>query len=131
MWGWRTLTPDAPLTEANTADKNERKSALLLMTDGNNTRSHGGENDTFNGIFHWNSDQADADATTSEICTKVKEDNIVIYTVAFEVDDAATLTLLQSCATDSGKFFNAGDAIALEDAFGAIGHELAEVRLSK
>lgn len=131
MWGWRTLTPDAPLIEANTADKNERKSALLLMTDGNNTRSHGGTNDSFNGVFHWNSDQADADATTAEICTKIKEDSIVIYTVAFEVTDPATLTMLQACATDSGKYFNAGDAIALERAFGTIGKELAEVRLSK
>jgi len=131
MWGWRTLTPEAPLVEANTPDRNDRKSALLLMTDGNNTRSHGGTNDSFNGVFHWNSDQADADATTTEICTKIKEDDIIIYTVAFEVTDAATLTMLQGCATDSGKYFNAGDAIALEDAFGAIGQELAEVRLSK
>lgn len=131
MWGWRTLTPDAPFTEANTPDVNERKNALLLMTDGNNTKSYGGENDSFNGVFHWGSDQADADAMTSEICTKIKEDSIVIYTVAFEVTDAATLTLLQGCASDSNKFFNAGNAIALESAFGTIGKELADVRLSK
>lgn len=131
IWGWRTLTTEVPLIEANTADKNERRRALLLMTDGNNTRSHGGENDTFNGVFHWNTDQADADATTTEICTKIKEDDITIYTVAFEVTDPATLTMLQGCASDTGKYFNAGDAIALEQVFGTIGKELAQVRLSK
>jgi len=130
-WGWRSLNPEMPFTEANTADKHERKNALLLMTDGQNTRSYGGTQPIFNGVFHWEGDQADADSLTAELCASIKNDDIVIYTVAFEVTDADTINLLRNCATDANKFFDADDDIALEEAFGDIGDELAQVRLSK
>jgi hypothetical protein len=131
MWGWRTLTPDEPLTEANVADYAERKHVLLLMSDGMNTRSYGGTNETFNGVFHWEDDTADADADTAAICSSIKDDDIIIYSVAFEVTDADTIDMLRNCATDPSKFFDADDDIELETAFSDIGEELAQVRLSR
>lgn len=131
MWGWRTLSEDMPFTQANTADKNERKSAMLLMSDGQNTRSYGGTNATFNGVFHWNSDTDDANADTAEICANIKNDGIIIYSVAFEVTDPDTIAMMRNCATDPGKFFDAADTAALEIAFADVGKDLAQIRLSK
>jgi len=130
-WGWRTLSPNAPFTEADTADKNERKRALLLMTDGENTYSYGGTNPSFNGVYHWEEDQVAADAMTTQMCTDIKADGITIYTVAFEVTDASTQNMLRNCASDPGKYYDARSSIELETAFGSIGDELAEVRLSR
>jgi len=131
IWGWRTLMPVDPLTEANTADYDERTSALLLMTDGENTNGFGGTNATFDGIYHWGSDTDEANTLTASMCTDIKADGIIIYTVAFEVTDPTTLTLLQNCASDAEKFFDAGNTAALEAAFEDVGVDLSSIRLSK
>ncbi len=132
IWGWRTLTPDAPLEEANTIDYAERKSAMILMTDGENSRSYGGDKDNgFEGVFHWESNLSDSNDLTAEICEDIKADGIEIYSIAFEVTDAATQTMLRTCATDGSKYFDAADSDQLFAAFETIGDDLAAVRLSK
>ncbi len=51
IWGWRSLTPEAPLMQAKTKDKKQRQSALVLMTDGANTRSAGGGHQVHMKVF--------------------------------------------------------------------------------
>jgi len=132
IWGWRTLTPEAPLEEANTIDYAERKSTMIVMTDGENSRSYGGEKDNgFEGVFHWESDLSESNDLTAEICEDIKADGIEIYTIAFEVTDADTQTMLQTCASDASKYFDAADSEQLFAAFDTIGNELADVRLIK
>ena len=131
IWGWRTLTPEAPMIEAAAVSSADRRSALVLMTDGMNTRSYGGTATGKPGVYHWQSDQAAADSLTAEMCLDIKYDEITVYTVAFEVTDVDTITLLRNCASDPDKFFDAGDEIALQAAFEDIGLDLASVRLSR
>lgn len=132
IWGWRTLTPEAPFEQADTEDFDERKHVMILMTDGKNSRSLGGEKDNgFEGVMHWDSDLDAANDLTSELCNDIKEDGIEMYTIAFEVDDMNTQSLLTQCASDPSKYFDASDATQLLDAFNTIGKELAAVRLSK
>ncbi|NNE57377.1 MAG: VWA domain-containing protein [Hellea sp.] len=132
MWGWRTLTPEAPLTEANTDDYDERRNVLILMTDGENSRSYGGvKGNGFPGVFHWEHDIEDANDKTADACADIKLSGIEIYTVAFEVTDSTTLSMLQNCASAPAKFFDASNAVMLESAFETIGEELAQVRLSR
>ena len=132
MWGWRTLTPDAPLVEANTDDQNERNNVMIIMTDGENTRSYGDEKDNgFAGVFHWEKDIDDANDLTSNMCEDIKADDITIYTIAFEVSDMDTQALLQNCASSPGKYYDASSAALLASAFNSIGQELAAVRLSR
>jgi Flp pilus assembly protein TadG len=127
VWGWRALSPDAPLVQADTADRTERKSAMLLMTDGANTRSV----DSSEPEFHWGNDVDAANTITSELCEGAKASGIIIYTVAFDVTDVDTIAMLRNCATDPTKFFDAGDGTALELAFEDVGKDLARVILSK
>lgn len=53
IWGWRTLSPNAPFTESASDDKSETNQAILLMTDGSNTTAIHGELDDFNRYYHW------------------------------------------------------------------------------
>lgn len=133
MWGWRALTPGAPLTEANTPDYAKRTQALLLMTDGNNTRSLDGNGGySYEGVYHWGTDKEEADDLTAELCESIKADGILIFTVAFEVSDSNTISLLKSCASDPAKFYDAANASQLKAAFADVGNGLGgDVRLSK
>ena len=130
-WGWRTLTPEAPFTEASAVSSSDRNSALVLMTDGENTRSYGGTLEGYEGVYHWEQNKAASDDLTSDLCNSIKLDGITIYTVAFEVTDIDTIALLRNCASDPSKFFDATNASALQDAFEDIGVDLAAVRLSR
>ena len=132
IWGWRALMPAAPLTQSDTADQNKRTNALLLMTDGENSRSFGGISGSFEGEFHWEEDTAAADKLTTELCTSIKADGILIFTIAFEVNDLKTISMLKDCASDPAKFFDASNASQLKAAFSDVGNGLGgDIRLSK
>lgn len=123
MWGWRTLDPRQPFTESNTAKKAKTKSVLILMTDGANTKSQ-------KGTDHRGKSKKDADKLTAQLCAKIKADKIEIHTIAYDISDASTRSMISTCATNVDMFYNATDAGALKDAFSDIGDSLAKVRLS-
>lgn len=120
MWGWRTLTSEQPFR--NTV-KPKTEQVMVLMTDGENTRSK-------NGDQHEGSDKADADKKTHDICQAVKNEKITIYTIAYEVKDSSTQSLLQNCASGRTNYFNARNAQELNKAFEAIAESLSELRIS-
>lgn len=121
MWGWRTLDSNAPFTEAASSGRGQK--ALVLMTDGANTRS-------VSGATHNGRNREGADETTAEICERVKDSDIVVYTIAYEVEEAGTRRLLQGCASNPTNFFNADNAADLDQAFGEISANLNELRIS-
>lgn len=75
------------------------------MTDRQNTVSTGTDwtyHDGYDHHTHTNYNIADANAKTSEICQNIKGGNIVIYTIAFEVTNNTTGTILADCAGNGG-----------------------------
>ena len=66
-----------------------------------------------------------------EVCTGMKNDGIIVYTITFQVTDITTRKLFESCATDPGKYYNSPDAATLNVAFRAIGAELKNLHLSR
>ena len=127
LWGWNVLDSDDPI-DGGMTESQMRKSggqkAIVLMTDGENTISP-----TY--PFHNGGDRAYSDALTAKLCANAKAENIQIYTVAFQVPSEAIKTLLKSCASEPSMAFDAGDAVALNSAFDAIGDRLANLYLSK
>lgn len=120
VWGWRTLDTDQPL--ASSRSKADR--VLILMTDGKNSRSKSGE---------WHEQKNNtraADAKTAALCAGIKAEEITVYTIAYEVNDAGTQSLLNTCASGSANFFNARNASELERAFREIGESLNELRIT-
>lgn len=128
IWAFNLLTPGGPASTAAAWDPNslnrKPRKAIVLMTDGENTRSQ-------SGVFHSGSDKNLANQYTSEICSNAKTKNIEIFTVAFQVTDANTKSLLQKCATDVSYYYDAADPSALKLAFQKIGTDLLTMRLAK
>ena len=122
-WGWRTLTPIAPFTETRNQDHDKTDNVMVIMTDGNNTRSK-------DGITHEGKVQDDADKTMAEMCENAKRDNIKIYTIALEIKDAVTRDLLEGCASDLQSFFNASNGDELGEAFNQIATSLTNTRIT-
>lgn len=122
IWGWRTLNPEAPFTEA--AQNPKGKKIVVLMSDGNNNISLGGTKKRFNGIYHHGENtvtksQTAADALSVEICSAMKADGIEIYTIAYAINDEATKSMLQRCATSS-QHYSYADTTSLKEAFNKI-----------
>lgn len=144
MWGWATLSAGSPYTEAVTdtiAERDGISKHLVLMTDGVNTiaknelpnNSTDATDDEFKSSHSRSGGTAktDADTITAELCENIKATGITVYTVAFQVSDAGTQSLLKSCATSPAYYFDADDAISLTSSFETIANKVAAVRLSK
>jgi Flp pilus assembly protein TadG len=130
LWGWNMLDSAEPITGAKTKawmKSNKGTKALVVMTDGANTLSPS----TSNYNYHDGNDVTEANKITAETCKNAKKDDIVIYTVAFMVTDAASKSMLKECATDASKAFDASDPSALNTAFKDIANSLLAIRLTK
>ena len=93
------------------------------MTDGANTKSKSG-----NG--HGGNNVGNANRTTKNMCTNVKESEIDVYTIAYDITDNATKNLMRNCATENNMYFDASNAAELNAAFEEIGRNLIRVRLT-
>lgn len=128
IWGWRTLSKTEPFEEARGYDEAVAgqmvRKYLVLMSDGKNTLSP---------VYpeHTGNDTALSDKLTLEICSNMKAKGIEIYTVAFEVPDAGAKQVLQSCASTSSKFFDAGNGQELDEAFRKIAQDFNPLRLTR
>lgn len=123
-WGWRTLDNRQPLIEAASGPTGETDKVMVIMTDGKNFKSK-------DGILHNMNDGGNgADTTTSRLCERIKNDDIKVFTIAYEVDDTPTRNLLRNCATNSDSYFNATNAAELNAAFQTIGNSLNELRIT-
>ena len=129
IWGWRTLQEAQPLTHIQQAPENTQK-VMVLMTDGANEVSLGVPVPWSNGVFHDGDDINAAEMLTAQLCQRIKDEDILVYTIALEVDDADTTSLMRNCATSQAHFYDLSDETALSDAFKNIGFEVEDIRLS-
>ena len=73
---------------------------------------------------------AEMDTRTLQACTAAKLDGIEIYTISLEINEQATLDMLEACASDKAHFFNLPSRSMLADAFKQIKDKIAKVRLT-
>ncbi len=127
MWGLRTLSPTAPYSESEgertDGDGNKLKKVLVLMTDGENTRSPQYPN-------HNGSDATLANQLTTEACTAAKDKGVQIFTIAFSVTSEPIKDLMRSCASSGGNFFDAANSAQLDAAMQSIAGQLGGLRLT-
>lgn len=132
MWGWRLLSPGVPFANPHNFGGSNKK-IIVLMTDGANTlspRLSWSFRDGHNHHTHRGGNTNLANSNTVELCQNIKGDNIIVYTIAFEVSDDAIRTILSNCAGNGGRYFDATDAASLQDAFAEIADDLQSLRLS-
>jgi Mg-chelatase subunit ChlD len=128
MWGWATLSKNAPYDQAEDAINGQKvRKIMVLMTDGFNTLSptvpHNGS--------HFGSDTAQSNTYTQELCSNIKAQKVTIYTVAFDVTDANIKSILESCASSPGNYFDASNASELQEAFEKIAADFSPLRLTQ
>lgn len=137
IWAWRALEEEQLFTDEIIEEDEETQRVLLLMTDGSNTARMNDESryEDWDGLFHWGSSNDDAnrviaDALTLEICASVKASGIRLITVAYEVEDESTKTMLNTCASSGADYYDVTDVSKLAQAFGKIGSGFKDVRLT-
>jgi Flp pilus assembly protein TadG len=127
MWAWSLLSPQEPFTEAVAyealKDLNGTK-ALLIMTDGDNTRAP-------DYPTHNSTSKVLANDLTRELCSNIKAEKITVYTVAFEVTDTTIKDILRDCATNPSLYFDAKNSKTLTAAFASIAASLRNISLSR
>jgi hypothetical protein len=67
----------------------------------------------------------------SETCANMKKTGIRIYSIAFDVNDSSTETLLRDCANNGDQYYDAGNAGELAEAFGDIASKLASLYINR
>jgi Flp pilus assembly protein TadG len=114
VWGWHALTAsdplNAPVPPAGT------KQILILLTDGLNTQNR------------WTTNQSSIDAREQLVCTNMKAAGITIYTILVMSGNSS---ILQSCASDAGKYFVLTTANQIIATFQSIGVGLTKLRIAR
>ena len=119
-WSWYLISPNwdsiwptdsAPrsYTEPNTVK------AVILMTDGEFNREYV-------------SGQGDSDEQSLKLCGEMRDQGVLVYSVAFQAPTAARATL-RDCAGEDSRFFDATNGQQLLDAYAAIASQLSALTL--
>lgn len=66
-----------------------------------------------------------------ELCTAMKAEGILMYTITFQENDTATQNLYRDCASDPKKYFNSPSNSDLQQAFVQIANELSNLRIAE
>ena len=112
-WGWQLLSPQGPYTGAAEYSDKKTKKYLVVMTDGANTIN------THN-----------ANGRLQQTCEVVKDKDITVFSITFQVNDRPTKNLMRKCATSSSHYFNAESGGELKQVFDVIATEISRLRLS-
>ena len=115
--GWQSLTA-APFTIPTIDTDYKYQTVIILLTDGLNTEDR------------WYTSQSSIDARQQKTCDNIKAAGITLYTVQVNTGGDPVSTLLQNCASDSGKFFHLTTAGQIVATFGQIGTSLSKLRLA-
>jgi len=74
--------------------------------------------------------QIDKDPRMKAICEAAKANNVIIYTIGFEVEDDNAFKL-EECASSKNKFYRVAGSAALKTAFEEIAASLKRLRLTR
>ncbi|MDH3660223.1 MAG: pilus assembly protein [Alphaproteobacteria bacterium] len=66
-----------------------------------------------------------------ELCTAMKAEGIVIYTITFQLSDTATQQLYRNCASGNEFYFNSPSNSDLQQVFVQIADELSSLRIAE
>lgn len=153
MWGWHTLSPNAPFSDGVAYQTPKHKKIVILMTDGQNQMTGSGN---ANGSYYsgagyvWQGRVLQADGTPlnafhsqaqrtaalddrlEKLCANMKasDKDIEIYTMRVEVVGGAS-TVLQDCASGADHYFDVTNSNQLDAVFQQIAGQIASLHLSK
>lgn len=144
-WGWYSVSPNFnslwPSNPAAAYDNRRVLKAVVIMTDGEfNTpyctgvisRDAGSGSGANDDKIDCASDNGDVFAQGLAMCQAMKAQNVVVYTVGFQIAaNGAAANLLSRCATSSAHAYLPRDGGDLNDAFIEIGRDITKLRISR
>jgi Mg-chelatase subunit ChlD len=143
-WGWRVLSPAEPFAQGRSYDEPKNDKIMIVMTDGANTYSassnhnkswyaaHGyGSSGRLGTSYSSSSYVSRMNQKTAAACANAKAAGVKIYTIAFRLEsDPATLSLLQSCASEASMAYRASDGTSLIAVFEQVGGQISRLRVA-
>ncbi|MDA7946356.1 MAG: pilus assembly protein TadG-related protein [Hyphomicrobiaceae bacterium] len=127
-WAWYLVSPEWTRVWGSNGAKpygsKDLIKAIVLMTDGEFNAAYAGSDvrpDTDNESFR----------RTKALCDAAKQKGVMIFAVAFDLDDIRAEKALENCATDEDFFLQAENEQELRDAYRRIAIKLTQLRLSK
>jgi hypothetical protein len=144
LWGWRVLSPSEPFTEGKPYDAEKWVKAIVLLTDGENfvDGGNGNHNGSSYNAFGYaqeghlgSTSGSNAESTLNTklgtVCSGVKAQNILIFTIGFQITDTTTQNLLKNCATKPDMYYNSPSNSQLSSIFQDIAQGLGELRIAQ
>jgi len=143
-WGWRLISPSEPFTEGVAYDDADYVKAIVLLTDGQN--SVGGGIGNHNGSYYNaygyaqsghigqpNGNQAEAvlNDKTAELCTNIKNEGVMLFTITFQLLNGPIKDLMRDCATSTSMYYDSPNNSELQGVFEEIAIGLSKLRISK
>lgn len=145
-WGWYMLSPNfgylwpEASRPADYGGENLYKIAVL-MTDGeynspycrgviaaDATTGSGSAADHIN----CNATNGNSYAQAEALCDAMKDEGIIVYTIGFQIVNAAAATdLMENCATDASHFYLADDGDELRETFRDIARKISSLYISQ
>ncbi len=144
-WGWHTLSPNGPFADGTAYNTKGVMKIVVLLTDGWNENTVNSDSNAsyysgdgyvwqnrVSGLNTSNQTNRNAalDARMALLCTNMKADNIVIYTVRIDVTGVAP-TVLQNCASTTKDFFDVPNVPDLPSTFANIAGDIGQLRIAK
>jgi Flp pilus assembly protein TadG len=122
VWGWHALTNSDPLNAGSLPANTSRY--IIILSDGLNTEDR------------WYGDgvhqSTSVDSRMTAVCTNAKAAGIVIYALFVDIGGTqGNSSVMQSCATDSSKYWDLTSASQISAAFTAIGQQITNLRVSQ
>jgi len=150
-WGWRLLSPQwrglwggaTPVDMPFDYGKPLMDKVVVILTDGYNqfccsgTSAPGGSHYTAFGRLdwgrvgttNWNDSRTELNNRLEEICTAMKAQGIILYTITFQVPDQTTKDVYGRCASGPTYAFDSPSNAELQTVFRKIGDELSNLRI--
>ena len=124
-FGWQTISPIGVFGGARPYSQTNNVKVVIILTDGMQTTPGWGVSDSRTA--------ADGEANLASICTGMKDQNIEVYTIGYDLSDTDTHTLLSNCAVNGGYFASNDIQNGLQDTFAKIATRIEQtmIRLSR
>jgi Flp pilus assembly protein TadG len=151
MWGWHTLSPNAPFADGAAYATPKTQKIIVLLTDGDNTndvysnpnasiytgygyiwqgRLRDSDNVPLTTSSSGDDRQAAIDSRESKTCTNAKNAGVIIYTIGVGVSTNARAGL-QACASSSDKYYDVTASAQLTAVFNTIAGSIQNLRISQ
>jgi len=152
-WGWYAVSPNfnslwPSTSRADPYDSSKTLKAVVLMTDGEFNNPYCEGVISYDAPSNGSGDLAHQIACSApngnpfeqavSLCKSMKEQNIVIYTVGFNLSPSrgspgvvdTAIEVMEQCATTKDHFFTPNRTTDLKEAFAAIGRDITRLRIS-